>query len=249
MLALIQLAAYHAAMGLIDGIIVVLVLAFVVSRFLGFKLPKDPRSGKERRMDWEKLRSTFSGEDAKDVTPAKSGVKSAAKDVGSRVRPAKAKRVDVSGLSGVEQIKALDEGFDEQRFKEGTAAAYKYFVECWVAQDEEGLEKLCAPELMNQLRVDMESYNEREVKPWLADVSVVGVEVVGARVVGRSAIVEAEVTAKQREGEIAADEDAPADMKAVPLHEVRVRWVLARPLASDDPNWELQQIEPVGGRA
>lgn len=234
------LLAYHAAMALIDLIVVVLVLAFVVSRFLGFKLPKDPRKPQERRMDWQELKQKFGPPPPlKNVTPA-----SPAK---ASKKPAKAK-VDVSGLEGVEKIKALDEGFDETTFKQGVEAAYRYFYDCWNKLDEEGLDNLCGTALMDKLEVQLAAYRKSKTKPQVLVNRIDAIEIADARVKGRSAVIDVLITATQSEDEVGVTKRSKGNPGPV-VHKQEVVWVLARALGSDDPNWELQDIRPQGGRA
>jgi predicted lipid-binding transport protein (Tim44 family) len=227
-------------MALIDILVVVLVLAFVVSRFTGFKLPKDPRKPQERRNDWEQLKQKFGApqEATKDITPAAKVVK----------KPAKAK-VDVSGLSGIEQIKALDAGFDEEGFRQGVEAAYRYFYDCWNRLDEEGLDNLCGTALMDKLEVQLAEHRKRKTKPQVLVNSIDAVEITDAKVKGRSAVIEVIVTATQSEDEIGVARKGKGGASGPVVHQQQVRWVLARALGSDDPNWELQDIKPAGGRA
>jgi predicted lipid-binding transport protein (Tim44 family) len=229
-------------MDLVDAIVVLLVLAFAVSRFVGYKLPRDstPKQpidrGNPKRVDWANVRQQFGRR--VERKPAE-----AATPKPSLARPA-VKRVDLKGLSGLEQIKALEPEFDEAKFKAGTVAAYKYFYKCWNAMDVDKLAQVVAPELLAQLADTLEGYRARAAKP-LVSVGKVDVAIGKAKVMGRTAVIEAEIAAAQTDDEVKNARNATA---AQP-HPVRVTWVLARPFGSDDPNWELQRIIPRGGKA
>lgn len=229
-------------MALIDIIVVVLVLAFVVSRFTGFSLPKDPRKPQERRGDWEQLKQKFGAPppQVKDITPV-----TAVKAPKKPVKP----KVDVSGLSGIEQVKALDASFSEEGFKQGVEAAYKYFYQCWNNLDEEGLDNLCGTALMDKLTVQLADHKKHKTKPQVLINSIDAVEIADARVKGRSAVIEVLITATQSEDEIGVAKKRKGGATGPVVHQQQVKWVLARALNSDDPNWELQDIKPVGGRA
>lgn len=221
------------AMALIDIFILGLVLAFVVSRFFKHDLPSDPRKKGDRRMDWQELTQRMMpvAGDEGDAKPAKGR---------------KTKVVDVKGLSGLELLKATDEGFDEQVFKDGVAKAYTYFYQCWNARDIVGLDKLCGPELMAQLETSLKDYAKRGAKPEVVVNAVEGVEIITANVKAKTAVVESRITATQSEGEIKAGKDIANQALPKP---VAVVWVLARALTSDDPNWELQSMKHEGAKA
>lgn len=220
-------------MALIDILILGLVLAFVVSRFFKHDLPTDPRKKGDRRMDWQ------------DLTQRLMPVASAEGD-GKPAKPRKAKVVDVVGLSGVELLKATDEGFDEQVFKDGVAKAYTYFYQCWNAMDVPGLDKLCGPELMARLEASLKDYTKRGATPEVVVSAVEGVEIVAAKVKAKTAVVEVRIRATQSEGEVKAGKEIANQALPKP---VQVVWVLARALTSDDPNWELQSMTHEGAKA
>ncbi|MFZ2586745.1 MAG: TIM44-like domain-containing protein [Alphaproteobacteria bacterium] len=220
-------------MALIDLIILGLVLAFVISRFMKHDLPSDPRAPKDRVFDWKEF--------AQSMTP-----RGDAEQGGKAVKARAAKIVDMKGLSGVELLKTVDEGFDEAQFKQGVEQAYKYFYKSWNAKDVAGLDKLCGPELMGQLEASLKDYAKRGATPEVLVNRVDGVEIVSARLKAKTAIVEAKISALQSEGEVMAGKTVANQAQPRP---VSVVWVLARATTSDDPNWELQKIVHEGAKA
>lgn len=222
-------------MGWLDLIILMAVVVFIVTRFTKFNLPTDTRpKGKgegERGEDWRQLLGRNLGRpgERSDDTPAKSKVVD--------ITPVRKlpKKVDLTGLSGLEQIKALDPAFDENRFLDGTDKAYGYFYDCWNRADEDGLANLCAPQLLNQLTTQLEAYAARSEQPSVQVDGILERSIAEARVNGRTAVIEVEFLARQ-------------SVDGGPLHEVRSRWTLARPIGSEDPNWELQQVLELGGQ-
>ncbi len=222
-------------MALIDLIIIVVVAIFIITRFTKFKLPTDERSKDERAGDWRNLLSK--GQQLRGGRPGEDQARPArVVDTTARRTKPQPKKVDLTGLDGLGQIKALDASFDEGRFMEGAKAAYRYFYERWNAADTDGLANLCAPHLLNQLAVQLEAYEDRGEQPSVVlEEPVVG-SIVEARVNGRTAVVDVEFVVRQA-------------VDGGPVHEVRSRWTLARPLGSEDPNWELQQVLELGGQA
>lgn len=219
-------------MALIDLLITGLILVVVISRFIKFNLPKDPRARGQRGNDFNQwLAGMARGASPETGTPR-------------RKKPAKPV-VDVAALDGLAKLKALDAGFDEDSFKQGTAAAYRYFYTSWNAMDVPALDKLCGPELLAQLEASLEDYRERGATPQVVVSDVRSVDIVDADVKAKTAVVRARIVAVQSDDEVVAGKGAN---QAQP-REVVVEWVLARPLTSDDPNWELQRIEHIGGRA
>lgn len=215
---------------MLDILIIVLVGVVVASRFFKFKLPDDTRDKAARKADYERLfkqpkaatrpeePATADEEQGDDEAQMAKPLPKARK---AKVLSAK----DVANLPGLAQVQALDPTFDPAVFAEGTAAAYRYFQECYAAKDVEGLDNLCGPALLAQLEGEL---NSEEFRP--AKVDEVGVPVImSARVNGKTAVLEVEIPATVRVG------------KAGP-RAVRDRWVLARALGGDDPNWELQSL-------
>lgn len=208
-------------MNLIDVLVLLLVGLFVVTRFTKFKLPKDPRDKPTRRQDWTQVQ--------RGLMPNEEQIPEEPKVVGEGVAPAKAAKVaakDVKGLEGLAKIAALEPGFSEKDFLEGAKAAYGYFYDCRNRKDEAGLDDLCAPVLLNRLLARWQGEGWKTVTVDALEEA----KVAAARVHGKTAIIDVDFKALQREG------------AGVPKP-VRSRWTLARALNSDDPNWELQDIK------
>ncbi|RYG61426.1 MAG: hypothetical protein EON60_03580 [Alphaproteobacteria bacterium] len=215
-------------MGLIDIIVIGLVVAVIVTRFTKFKLPKDPRDTAARRTDFDRLRGKpLIREDApRDVT-----AEAQASRVDDTARPrkpsAKELQAAAKNLTGMAKVKALDPAFNEADFVDGAKAAYGYFNSCWNAKDEEGLANLCAPALFDRLRLQLQ--DDRLWEETHVD-AITDAAIVEARVHGKTAVIDVMFETLEREGSSAA-------------RAVKRLWVLARPLGSDDPNWELQDIK------
>ena len=215
---------------MLDLIIIALVAAIVVSRFTKFKLPKDPRDRAQRKGDLDRLRRPPTpredGSNVVDITAATEAIPATSQAApASKAKQERAQREAAKNLTGLAKIKALDTGFDEQAFLDGTRQAYLFFYTCWNAKDEEGLAKLCAPTLHDRLVAEMA---DRSWRPVQVD-EIFEVELKNARVHGKTAVIEVQFDTREREG-------------TMPARALQRRWVLARPLGSDDPNWELEDI-------
>ena len=202
-------------MTVLDILVLVLVGAFIASRFLGFKLPKDTtlknrkrRPGRAGRvLDFPKAPAA----EAKLPAPA----------AASPVQPVK--KVDVSHLKGIEKLKALEGDFSEKSFLEGAKKAYTYYYENLAKGDEGALEHLLAPRLMEEIAEQL----ERDGTPKAQPITDLKAETADVRVSGRSAVIDVSFGAKHGND----------TRKSV--------WTLARPLGSEDPNWEVQAIQPL----
>ena len=211
-------------MALIDLIVLVLVVVIIVSRFTKFKLPKDPRDKAARRADLDRLRGRPL---LRDDEPKVVDITQAAEVRKSPVaKPKNAGFEAAKNLTGVAKIKALEPSFDEEVFLDGAKAAYGYFYTCWNAKDEEGLANLCAPALFDRLEIEMNDNSWEQVE--IDDIT--SVRVVDARVHGKTAVIDVAFDTVEREGSA-----SPKPVKRT--------WVLARPLGSEDPNWELEDIK------
>lgn len=209
---------------MIDLIVIALVAAIVVSRFTKFRLPKDPRDSAQRRSDLDRLRGKpLVRDDAPNVVDITA--QTAARKADERKAPVPAKAAEVKHLSGLAKIKAMEPGFKDETFLEGAKAAYAYFYQSWNAKDEEALANLCAPGLYDRLISELHSADWQPVQ--LDDLR--DAEIVNARVHGKTAVIEVQFDSVECEGEASP-------------RQLQRRWVLARPLNSEDPNWELESI-------
>jgi len=213
-----------------DILIFLIVGVVVASRFFKFKLPDDTRDKAVRKADFERLfkqpKAVARPDEVATADDEPGGDEGQVAKPLPKARKAKVLTAkDVADLPGLAQVQALDPAFDPVVFAEGTVAAYRYFQECYAAKDVEGLDNLCGPALLAQLEGELKS---EEFRP--ARVDEVGMPVIlHARVNGKTAVLEVEISATVRVG------------KAGP-RVVRDRWVLARALGGDDPNWELQSL-------
>lgn len=210
---------------LLDILIIALVAFVVITRFTKFKLPKDPRDKAARKADLERLRRPLLRDDEPaapqqpiDITPLAE----------ARVTPMKAKAPkltprDVKHLDGLEQIKALEPSFSEKTFLEGAKSAYLYFVQVWNAKDEQGIENLTAPALTARLLTELEATSYAPI----GAITLTSTVIDSARVHGKTAVLDVLF-----EGEEAG----------TPF---RRRWTLARPLNSEDPNWDVQDMQSI----
>lgn len=217
------------AFGWIDWLILGAVLLFILSRFFSFRMPHDRRPRDVRRADFSKMfRRHIPADPHTDDKPV-GKVEAVAKPPKADKKAPPVKKVsarELAGMSGLEKIKAMDPAFTEKKFLDGARKAYGYFHTCWNARDEAGLAAFCAPRLVDLL-VD------RWERKWQKiDVLQLGELRLGeARVSGRTAIVEAVIPAALKVGGVKKN--------------VVSTWVLARPMGSDDPNWELQDVSEV----
>ncbi len=212
---------------MLDLIIIALVAAVVVSRFTKFRLPKDPRNRDARKNDLDRLRGTPPRREEPtnvvDITASAEATPATPK--ANKAKLERMQREAAKNLTGLAKIKALDTGFDEQSFLEGARQAYGYFYTCWNAKDEDGLAKLCAPALHDRLVMEMA---DDSWQPVHVD-EIYDARLLNARVHGKTAVIEVQFDTQEREG-------------SMPARALQRRWVLARPLGSDDPNWELEDM-------
>lgn len=201
-------------MTLVDVIVLILVAAFIVTRFTKFNLPHDPRDKHARRQDWGRLTQSVVNEDA-PLKPKAPPV--APKTVGKG--PAKT-------LTDMDKLKLADPAFSEAAFLDGARGAYAYFYSAWNDKDEEALANLCAPALVDRI---VAGWGDKNGWSKVSVEDITSAALGKVRLHGKTAIAEVDFVARQQEGRGVA-------------REVRSRWTLARALTSDDPNWEVQDI-------
>ena len=208
---------------LFDLIFIIMLGIFIVTRFLGNNLPKDKSKPKRRS------NNVF------EMTPAqKEAVKVTAK------KRATASPKSFENLSGLAQVKAADPDFNEKEFKNGAKSAFQFYYEALNTGDEEALENLLSPRLMDEIDSKIDALEEKKqlMKAEVGDIS--SIEIVDGRMSGKTAIIDVKYSAKVAEytvdsaGKIKTGKKTP--------QETVIIWTWARATNSDDPNWELEEI-------
>lgn len=106
------------------------------------------------------------------------------------------------------------EGFTERDFLQGAKQAYAFFQEMLKKEDWEALGNLCAPHLIHELRA-----NETKPKPS----GTLKATALTSEVTGRTAFVDVKFESTKTEN---------AEI-----------WTFAKSLNTEDPNWELEEIQ------
>lgn len=140
----------------------------------------------------------------------------------TKVVPLKSKKKDDKPLTGVDKLKSMDPFFKEGKFLKGADNAFKMYYESLKDDDEEFLEDFLSPRLMDETRDYLDS-NPKGLK--LVD-KIKTSSIVNADVKGRTAFV-----------------DVMFDVSFDDKSSEKVIWTLARPVDSDDPNWDLDKIQ------
>ena len=208
---------------LFDLIFVIMLGIFVVTRFMGQNLPKD-KSKPARRSQ-----NVFQLSEAQKEAVKRSAQKSAQKQPKS-----------FENLSGLDQVKAADPSFKEKDFKEGAKFAFQTYYEALDAGDEDTLDSLLSPRLMDEIgtRIDVLEEKGQAMKAAMNGIS--SIEIVDGRVSGRTAIVDVKYVAETAEYVVDASGKVKSGKKTP--QETIVIWTWARAIDSDDPNWELEEI-------
>lgn len=136
----------------------------------------------------------------------------------------KLKPKDKTPLTGIDKLKSMDPFFREGKFLKGADNAFKMYFEALQEGDEEFLETFLSPKLMDEMRDVVDSKTKRAKVALVEKVNTSSI--VNADVKGRTAFVDVMFDAK-------FDNDTSE----------KVIWTLARPVDSDDPNWDLDKIQ------
>ncbi len=204
----------------IDYIVLVLLGLFVISRFFGHKLPTDMKHPVKKQKKAHIL------DFPKPPVASPKKVKST---------PQK----DASNLEGIDLIAATDPTFNEKEFLNGTKSAYEFYYASWNKKDDEALENLVSPKMLDNIVDTFNKLDEKDQHPKV-EIQSLEAEVVDARLSGRTAIVDVKFTAKQSENKVTSAGKSVGKKVAAKI--VKSIWTFARPVDSDDPNWELEQI-------
>ncbi len=146
--------------------------------------------------------------------------------------------IDMSKLSVVEKIRRHDPQFSQKDFVEGAKQAYGIYYKALEKADEETLEHLLSPAVFDETMDEIEACAEqgKVLKVDIQEISAV--DLVDARVNGKTLLLDVKYTAKQAMQAVKESGKITAKPK-----EISQIWTWARPLTSDDPNWELAAME------
>ncbi len=210
-------------MALIDLIILVALGVFIWTRFFGKKMPfdknlKQKKQGNKTTGNREQgvVVPFFQQDEAKDITPA----------------------------TGVSLLKQHMSDFEEKHFLQGAKKAYQYYYEKWNEKDDEALSLLVAPHVLAPLVEELNDLDEKNRAPQVEVKQINRTEIVDARLNGRTAIVDVQFEAQQAENIISEKTGKRVGKEKTPKT-VKTVWTFARPVDAEDPNWEVEAIQPV----
>lgn len=203
----------------LDIVFLIVMAIFIVTRFMGHKLPKD---NKKETKNIVKFPKTTAGIKEKPVVVSK------------------AKQADIEKLSGIEQIKSVDKDFNEKEFLSGSELAYKMYYDAINERDEETLEAMVAPRKFDELMESIETLEEEGKQRFITLDSMKSVEILDARLHGRTAIVDVKYVCLQQDS--IEKLDTKKSSAKVKQKEVSTVWSWAKSIDSDDLNWELESI-------
>lgn len=218
-------------MALIDLIILVALGVFVWTRFFGKNLPFDKDLKQKKQADKSGKKT---GKGAGNTAGAGVVVPFFQQEAPKDITPA----------SGVDLLKQTMADFDEKHFLQGAKKAYQYYYEKWNTKDDEALSQLLAPHVLAPLVEELNELDEKNRTPQVEVKRINRAEIVDARLNGRTAIVDVQFEVQQADnmvsektGKLVGKEKAPKTVKTV--------WTFARPVDSEDPNWEVEAIQPI----
>ena len=224
-------------MALIDIIIFLLIGAFVVSRFMGFKLPTAPKQRRKGRGRPKNSRSPAADVlDFPKVPKDNEKLVVGGEDEGSYAPLPAAKE-----LTGLDAIKAADPDFKNASFLKGAKAAYGFYYKMYNAKDDEALANLLAPILLNDT---IEVFNALDSKGHTPDVAITSIDkavIADARLNGKTMLIDVQFNAKQAENMVTKTGKFVGKEKEAKV--VKSLWTFAKPVNSDDPNWDIQVIQ------
>ncbi len=208
-------------MSLIDFIVVFAIGVFIFSRFFSHNMPKDKKLPKKVGSTVSRAKSTQRVVDF-PKTP----------EVTAADEPA-----------GLAEVRKAMTDFRIATFLNGTKKAYTYYYDKWNAKDDDALAQLASPQLLDKLIGQLDELDAKNHSPQVKVEKIENLQVVEARLNGKTAILDVQIVAKQSEnivddkGKIVGKEQQPKKITQV--------WTFARPVGTDDPNWELEDIQPV----
>ncbi|MBI1363823.1 MAG: hypothetical protein GC134_07535 [Proteobacteria bacterium] len=153
---------------LFDLIVLLLLIAFVFTRFFGKKLPKDKDRNKPNVVSF----------------PDKTTVQTA--PAARRTKQHHRRMEEIEKLEGVEKIKAFDASFNDKAFVAGAVRAYEWLHKAVADKDYETIENVTSPRLTEELIDALEDGH----MPLKAFESVDDAQIIDCRILGRTAILD-----------------------------------------------------------
>ena len=223
----------------IDFILLVIFIAFIVSRFMSHKLPKDDKNKKNIQSQQKKHgqpRTTSKGNSQENVVTL--GQRPARK---STFQPEKISQEELEKIKGVDKIRAVDPTFNEAEFKDGAKQAFMLYWQAVAEKDEETLQNLLAPRLFDSTMDTIDTLEDAGKHRVTRIDKFDDLEIVDTRVNGLTALIDLKYTVTWAQSDVKNDTTSTqAQAKTT-----RTVWTLARNLSDEDPNWELEDIKPV----
>lgn len=206
-----------------DIIFLVILAAFIYTRFFGHKLPKN-KSGKKSAEILSFPKDTQGVEQKAPPKPKKPKISSK----------------KLAELEGMDQIKAVDRQFNEKEFLKGAEHAFGMYYDAYGKKDEDTLEQLLGARLFDEVMDKLDDLEKEGLTPGATCKNVESTEIVDARVSGKAMIIDVKYVAET--SEFALDESGKVKQgRKTPKTQTQI-WTWARPIDSDDPNWQLEKI-------
>lgn len=209
----------------IDVIFILVLGAFVFSRFFSVKLPKDDKNKKRP----QNMREVFISDLEQATVPAPA------------FRPKPRVLPDLAGLSGVELIRRADPSFTEKEFLSGAQEAYHMFYDARRQADKDTLRQLLSPKLERQYLAEADAYAAKGQTLSISVEKIESAEIVGTRMNGKTAVIEVAYKAKIK------NPTQDANGKTIKGSEVgksiQEVFTWARNIDAEDLNWELVDIK------
>lgn len=145
-------------------------------------------------------------------------------------------------MEGLDKIKAIEPSFNKKEFLQGCESAFKLYHDALNNHDEDTLDALLAPRLFDQTVEMLEELRKNGQKLQAEVVSIHACDVLDVRTHGRTFVVEVRFEADVILYKTTDKNTMVKGESKTPVRKQMV-WTLARPAKSDDPNWEVEDIQ------
>ncbi len=203
-------------MSIIDIIVFAAFAIFIFSRFSDGKMPKSSDIRSRCKTRKKQVRSVVDFPKSPDPE----------KDDGS--------------IPGLAELKKKDVSFREKSFLNGSKKAYKFYYKKWNEKDDESLEKLLSPTLVNDAIIKFDKMDEKGITPKIIIEKIELVKIAEVRLNGQTAIISVKFSVMQSENML--DEKGKIVGKEKESKTVKTIWTMAKAVNSNDLNWEVESI-------
>ena len=226
-------------MGILDLLIIGVLVAFIVTRFMSISTMKDIKDEKSKK---QKTKKPIEIKVIQGSAQTKEQIEKIFQKAREMSEIETKKQEDKESDDGLTRIKAYDLNFTEKKFLKGSKVAFSWFYNALNKDDDEGLEKLVSPRIFSEMISWLNKLDEKSQKAVIDVEFLEDPAIVDCKTVAKTAFIDVmynvslKTTIKDKKSKKVESEESKKQ---------NVVWTWARNMESTDPNWQLEEMKNV----